>query len=591
MTEGRNGFSFALGEREAAIRDALARLEDLQAVPRLWAKDASLWKSDPQHQQVIQNSLGWLTVPRTMLDRLPGVEDFVAGVRAAEFQHAVVLGMGGSSLCPEVCRATFATAPGYLKLHILDSTVPGSVAAVERAIDVGRALFLVSSKSGGTAETLSFYKYFSERVRSLKGERAGENFVAITDPGTSLEKLAREARFRAVFHGEADIGGRYSALSNFGLVPAALAGVDVRGLLERAGRMAAACAPSQPAPKNPGLVLGGILGAAGRAGRDKITFVMSPGIYTFGDWVEQLLAESTGKEGKGLLPVVREHLDRPATYGPDRLFVDLRLASEPNKGVEQKLEALERAGHPVVRIKLESKLDLGGEFFRWEVATAMAGVLLGINPFDQPNVQESKDHTNRLLAEYRAQGKFSGEAPLVAAEGVELYASAAVAGPWAKAGKAGGGPVAAELLAAFFAHAQAGSYVALLAYLEPTSSHKAVLQAIRMRVRDALGVATTLGYGPRYLHSTGQFHKGGAAYGLFLLVTADDAEDLPVPGEAFSFSVLKQAQALGDFQSLASRGRPVVRFHLGKTSRTGLDDLLNAVDGGLRRLAEARRRS
>jgi glucose-6-phosphate isomerase len=561
------------------VRAALAKLDEQRFCQRLWERDPSLWKSEPGHQRVIKNALGWLTVPGVMLGQVDEILRFVDEVRNAGFKHAVVLGMGGSSLCPDVCRATFGTVPGFLELYVLDSTVPASVARVEKSVDVAKTLFLVSSKSGGTAETTSFYKYFYYRVGNLQGERAGENFVAITDPGTSLEKLALARRFRRVFHGQPDIGGRYSALSSFGMVPAALAGVDIRGLLAGGEEMVRACSGSVSAKDNPGAWLGVTMAEAARAGRDKITFAISPRVETFADWTEQLMAESTGKEGKGLVPVAREALGDPAAYGNDRLFVYMRLPSQTEEDVEQKLQALEAAGHPVIRIDLQDVLDLGKEFFRWEVATATAGALLGINPFDQPNVQESKDNTNRLLAQFGAQGKFVEDAPVVESEGVGLYCDATTRSSLERATK----PRAMTgYLAAFLGQARPGDYIALLAYLEPSSEHKTRVESIRLRLRDALRLATTVGFGPRYLHSTGQLHKGGAANGLFIQITADDAEDLPVPGEPYSFSVLKQAQALGDLQSLQSKNRRVVCFHLGKSAQAGLERLAGVVETALK---------
>ena len=401
-----------------AVRSGLPKLQKQDFARRLWARDPSLWKTEPAHQRIIKDALGWLTVPQHMLGELDSLRQFVEEVRGEGYKHAVVLGMGGSSLCPDVCRATFGTAPGFLDLQVLDSTVPASVAQIEKSIDLKKTLFLVSSKSGSTVEPLSFYAYFSYLVERAKGDRAGENFVAVTDPGTSLEKLAREKRFRRVFYGQADIGGRYSALSNFGIVPAALAGVDVRELLKRAEEMAQACAAAVPLEENPAVALGALLAEAARGGRDKLTFVMSPGIYTFADWVEQLLAESTGKEGKGLVPVVREYINAPECYGNDRVFIHMTLTSEMNRTVQKRLEILEATGHPVVRSEFADPYDLGKEFFRWEVATATAGALLGINPFDQPNVQESKDNTSCLLAQHRAQGQFTEAAPIAEYEGV-----------------------------------------------------------------------------------------------------------------------------------------------------------------------------
>jgi transaldolase/glucose-6-phosphate isomerase len=540
---------------QAATNAALDRLAAQSFSRRLWDHDATLWKQDPGHQKIIQNALGWLGVPEIMLQQLAVFETFPQEVKSAGFTDQVLLGMGGSSLCPDVCRATFGTRPGFLQLHVLDSTVPASIAAVEASIDVSRALFVVSSKSGGTTETTSFFQYFYERVRAIKGDQAGENFIAITDPGTSLEKLAKEKKFRRIFPGQPDIGGRYSALSNFGMIPAALAGVHVHGLLERAKLMAQACGKGVSVKDAPGFALGAALGEAGRAGRDKVTFVISPTIATFADWVEQLIAESTGKEGKGLVPVAGEALRDPAAYGQDRLFVQIKLASDADESTEAALRTLEAAGHPSVRIILNDVLDLGGEFFRWEVATAAAGALLGIDPFDQPNVQESKDNTKSLLAEFRAQGKLPEDEPLLESDGLRIYGDAANLG--------GAISSVGDLLTAFLNQARPGDYVAVMAYLQTTPQHSAVLENLRQSLGEATHLATTLGYGPRFLHSTGQLHKGGANSGLFIQITADDSSDLPVPGEPYTFGVLKHAQALGDLRSLVSKQRRVLRLHLG----------------------------
>ena len=568
----------SLGKLAGAVDATLERLDDEKFSRRLWDRDAALWKKEPEQQKIIKNALGWLTISDSILEHVEQLTAFVEDVRQAGFKHAVVLGMGGSSLCPDVCRATFGTAPGYLELHVLDSTVPGSVAALEKSIDIGRTLFLVSSKSGGTTESLTFFKYFHDRVAKLKGDRAGENFAAITDPGTSLEKLAREHKFRAVLPGEPDIGGRFSALSNFGIVPAALEGVDIRGLLERAERMVHACACCVPSRDNPGVKLGVILAEAAGAGRDKVTFVASPTIVSFGDWAEQLIAESTGKDGKGLVPVAGEELGGPASYGNDRLFVYLKLDADEDRATEareSKLGALEAAGHPVVRISLPSKLDLGQEFFRWEVATATAGSLLGINAFDQPNVQESKDNTNRLLEEFRLKGELPKSCPILQdPEGVALYCDPATQGAIEKGMSVKSLP---GYLTAFLSQARPGDYLALMAYLDRTNENEALLQNLRVRLRDQLRLAVTLGYGPRFLHSTGQLHKGGPNTGLFIQITAADALDMEIPGEPYTFSLLKQAQALGDLQSLQTKNRRVLQVDLSQGAREGLPVLVELI--------------
>ena len=569
---------------ENAVQEGLEKLQNQDFARRLWEHDPSLWKAEPEHQRIIKNALGWLSAPELMRSQVDSLLQFVEGVRAEGYTHAVVLGMGGSSLCPDVCRATFGTASGYLELQVLDSTVPASIAQVEKSLDLQKTLFLVSSKSGGTVEPLSFFAYFFHLLEKAKGARAGENFVAVTDPGTALEKMAREKGFRRVFHGQPDIGGRYSALSNFGMVPAALEGADVRELLDRAAQMVSACAGSVPLEENPGVTLGVLLAEAARRGRNKLTFVMSPSIYTFADWVEQLLAESTGKEGKGFVPVVREFINAPESYGNDRVFIHISLAAEMNPTVQKRLEVLEAAGHPVVRFELADAYDLGAEFFRWEIATATAGMLLGINPFDQPNVQESKDNTNRLLGQYRSEGKLAEEAPIAEYEGLKISCPPALYARFQEKLRVQDGMTPAELVGAFLGEAKVGSYVALLPYLESSSGHKAAIQVLRLAIRDGLRLTTTVGYGPRYLHSTGQLHKGGAANGLFVLITADDRQDLPVPGQPYTFSILKQAQALGDYQALASRGRPVLRFHLGTAIQAGLDKLTGLTKAALSKL-------
>jgi hypothetical protein len=458
-------------------------------------------------------------------------------VRAAGYRRAVLLGMGGSSLAPEVLRATFGVRPGFLDLSVLDTTDPATLLAVDRSLDLDQTLFLVASKSGTTIETLSHFAYFWQR----SGGR-GTQFVAITDADTPLEALARERGFRRVFINPPDIGGRYSALSYFGLVPAALLGVDLGALLDRAARLAEACVTPQD---NPGAQLAAALAGAALAGRDKLTLILPPELVAFGDWVEQLIAESTGKQGRGIVPVIDEPLGPSAVYGPDRLFVRLALEAAPEP---PQLAALVAAGHPAVTLPLRDPFDLGGEFFRWEFATALVGVLLGIDPFDEPNVQEAKDATARVLAEYERLGRLPEPELAARANGVALAGAR--------------GRSVEEALRAFLAQARPGDYLALQAYLPYQPAVRAALQELRVRLRDHLRVATTLGFGPRFLHSTGQLHKGGPNSGLFVQLVGDDAEDAPIPGRPYTFGVLKRAQALGDLRALEARGRRVCRVAL-----------------------------
>ncbi len=560
-----------LHEAEDSLEQALSDLEKRQAAARIWARDPSLWKSEADHQAVIRRSLGWLGVADVMREHTNELGDFARGVNEAGFRDALLLGMGGSSLCADVLRLTFGSAPGFPRLHVLDTTDPASIRAIEQSIDLRRTLVIVASKSGTTPEISAFHRYFFAKVRAIQGDHAGEQFVAITDPGTPLDATARARAFRGIFLNPPDIGGRYSALSYFGLVPAALLGLDVTTLLDRAERMAHACVSCVPAGENPGLRLGAILGSLALRGRDKVTFVCSPEIATFGCWVEQLIAESTGKEGKGIVPVEGEEVAAPEAYGNDRLFVYLRLDGTRAPALDAKLAALERAGHPVVTTRLQDLYDLGGEFFRWEFATAVAGAVMGINPFDQPNVQESKDNTKQLLEEYRERGTLPEDEPIFSAGDVEIYGDAATASALR------GSRSLSAALKAHLSRIQAGDYVALTAYFPRTEATENRLAGIRTRVRDRFRVATTLGYGPRFLHSTGQLHKGGDDHGVFIQVTAADSPDLPIPGEPYGFGIMKRAQALGDLRSLQCRGRRVLRIHLAGDVEAGLSDVQRAI--------------
>ncbi len=560
------------GSFDEAVRVALDDLQARNVVSRIWEQDPVLWHEDPTHQSIIRHALGWLSVSERQVRHVSQLRTFADDVKRAGFTHLLLLGMGGSSLCPEVCRMTFGVIPGYPELHVLDSTVPSQVRSFEKTVDLARTLCLVASKSGTTTEPLAFQKYFFERMQRIKGDRAGEHFVAITDPGSFLERVAQELRFRNIFPGEPDIGGRYSALSNFGMVPAAAMGVNVERLLHQAERMRRSCASTVPAADNPGVVLGASLGVFAKAGRDKVTLIASPSIRSLGAWLEQLLAESTGKEGKGLIPVDDEPLGLPHVYGHDRVFVYLRDAQGAVPEQDARLDALRVAGHPIIRIDCANVLNLGQEFFRWEMATATAGVLLGINAFDQPNVQESKDFTKSYLEEFKKNGQLPEGSPVFTDGDIRIFADEA------NRHALDGAASLPRVLAQHLARVRAGDYVAINAYLERTSAVHDAFQRIRTRVRDEKRVATTLGYGPRFLHSTGQLHKGGPNSGVFLQVTAEQTEDLDIPGEPYTFGTLVAAQALGDMKSLSARHRRVIRIHLSGDVEDGVRRIQHAVE-------------
>jgi transaldolase / glucose-6-phosphate isomerase len=539
-------------------REAVEALEAQEFADRLWMKDGTLWPGDAA---AIRNRLGWLTSPTIMREHTADLQGFADEIRRLQFRHVVLLGMGGSSLCAETLGLTFGSKMGFPDLLVLDSTDPAAVRHVLDRVTPGRTLFLVATKSGTTAETLAFYAFFRSQVEAAGVPKPGQSFVAITDPGSPLEKLAGEAGFRRTFLNPATIGGRYSALSFFGLLPAALIGVDVKGLLERAQEMVEACGSEIPPRDNPALRLGAALAVLAERGRDKATFVFSDRIASFGAWVEQLIAESLGKSGKGVLPVDGEPLGAPAVYGADRVFVAMLLQGDASH--DAALGRLAEAGHPVIRLRLRDPLDLGAEFFRWELATAVAGAVLGVNPFDEPDVTRAKDNTAALLAAWRKSRTLPEWPEAGAEEGLRLLAPA--------------GPPAgsfAEALGAHLRQARPGDYVGIQAYLAPRADTWKRLQGLRALLRDRLGVATTVAYGPRYLHSTGQLHKGGPPTGLFLQLTADDREDLAIPGASYGFSTLKAAQALGDLRALQDDGRRVVRVHLAGKSAAALERLI-----------------
>jgi len=541
-------------------------------VRRLWQRDNSVWTGQDEDKW-----LGWLTSPAAA--DIADYEDFAKRVKGQKFSDAVVLGMGGSSLGPEVLARTFAKKSGFPKLHVLDSTDPAQVRHLEQKIDVARTLFIVSSKSGGTTEPNAMKDYFFARVAEAIGaDQAGHRFIAVTDPGSSLEKAAKKLGYARVFYGDPTIGGRYSVLSPFGLVPAATAGISVRGLIQHARAMARSCGPDVPPAENPGVKLGLAIGLAGLEGRDKVTIVSSAAVADFGAWAEQLIAESTGKEGKGLIPVDGEPLGETSVYGSDRFFIDIRTEDESDPEHDEKLAALEQAGHPVVRIVMKSADHIGQEFFRFEIATAVAGSVLGINPFDQPDVESAKIKTRELTAAFEKTGALPAETPALSTPEADLYTDAANVAALREKGADGS---LKSWLKAHLSRAHDGDYVALLAYVEHNAAHIDTLQVVRLAVRDQRRLATCAQFGPRFLHSTGQAYKGGPDEGVFLQITADDASDLAIPGQQASFGVIKAAQARGDFDVLTERGRRALRVHLKGNLKSGLKLLDDAISEAL----------
>src|SRR6266404_3372293 len=552
------------------VKATLDDWETTGKVQKLWARDPSLWTNSGEDKW-----LGWLDIVAEQQRNVRRFTNFAAEVKDAKFSHVLLLGMGGSSLCPEVMRESFGKILGFPELHVLDSTDPARIKSIENSIDLGNTLFIVSSKSGTTLEPNIFKQYFFERARHVVGDaEVGNRFIAITDPGSKLRQAAETDRFRKIFLGVPSIGGRYSALSDFGLAPAAAIGVDIVKFLDRTSRMILACGPDAGALDNPAVILGAILGVAQNQRRDKITIVASPGIYDLGAWLEQLLAESTGKNGHGLIPVDRESLAKPETYGEDRVFVYLRLESAPDSRQDEKIADLERAGQPVVTISVADVYDLGQEFFRWEIATAVAGSIIGINPFDQPDVEASKIATRKLTEEYERSGSLPAENPMFEADDLKLFADIKNA---VALNEAVGDHSLSGYLKAHLDRLQASDYFALLAYVEMNHAHEQILQSARHSVRDSKRVATCLGFGPRFLNSTGQAYKGGPDSGVFLQITCDDAIDLPVPGQKYTFGIVKAAQARGDFEVLSERGRRALRVHLGADVDGGLTKLIAAM--------------
>ena len=547
---------FHLGPLAVRLNSAVSDAEQATVVKRLWRKDASLWKADEAVHKQIRNSLGWLTVPDEMIAVAGELIEFAGMIRTRGFRHVMVCGMGGSSLCPEVLARTFGQGSnrqsGFPELLVLDSTDPDVIDRLRDQIDVEHCLFIIASKSGTTTEPTVFYKYWYDEV-SRRRENPGENFIAITDPGSPLVDIAGELGFQRTFLNQPDIGGRYSALSYFGMVPAAVMGIDIRQMLERAKEAEQSCSAVMPADVNDALKLGTILGECANAGRDKLTLVLDPRIETLGLWIEQLIAESTGKEGKGILPVSGEPLGETSVYDDDRVFVSISLGGITPE-TKAPLARLADAGHPIIQRELRDVYDLGAEFFIWEFATACAGWRLGINPFDQPNVQEAKDATRELLSEFSKSGQLPDDQKLADDDAIRAQVESITS----------------------------GDYVAFLNYIEELPEIDRKLQEIRTTVRDRTKCATTIGYGPRFLHSTGQLHKGGPNIGVFFQIEAKDKIDFPVPGEPYTFSILKQAQALGDSRALVSRDRRLLRIDLGGDLLASLDHLHKVILNALK---------
>jgi glucose-6-phosphate isomerase len=555
-----------------AVDAATADWQANHKIERFWKKDPSLWTRDGEEQW-----MGWIDIVERQQKDLASMAELGGDVRSAGFKSALLLGMGGSSLCPEVLAKTFGPQPDFPALHIVDSTDPAQVLAACEAVDLGEALVIVASKSGTTLEPNILKQFFYEQVRRVVGaEDVGSHFVAITDPGSKLEQVAKDDGFRYIFYGDPEIGGRYSALSNFGVVAATVAGLKVGKLLDEAAKGVASA--KEPIQNNPGVQLGLLLGTAANAGRDKITIFTSPEIYDLGAWLEQLIAESTGKQGKGITPVDREAIGAPEVYGKDRVFAYVRLKGTEDASQDDKVAALEAAGHPVVTIEIEDRYEIFGQFFTWEIATAVAGSVMGINPFNQPDVEAAKIETRALTTEYEKTGKLPERQPVLSEAGIELYATEAYA---AQLRAMAPNDSLTGFLRAHLDQLRAGDYFAALAFLPMFPEHEATIQAMRHGVRDGKHVATCLGFGPRFLHSTGQDYKGGPNTGVFLQITAKHAEDAEIPGQRYSFGVVIDAQAAGDLSVLESRGRRALRVHLGDDVAAGLNTLNAAVAAAL----------
>lgn len=562
--------TWSLGkDADAAVAKTIDEWRASGKVRRLWRHDASLWTGGDEAEW-----MGWMHVVDGQLEHPEQIDELSRIVRESNCRHVLLLGMGGSSLCPEVLKKTFGALPGAPELLVLDSTVPAQVARFAKMIDPAKTLFIVASKSGSTTEPNVFKQFFMELAQKAGGN-APARFIAITDPGTKMHKLAKQESFRHIAYGVPSIGGRYSALSNFGVVPAIAMGLDVKKLLHSSEIMVHACGPAVPPEANPGIALGVVMGTMALRGQNKLTLIASPAIESLGSWLEQLLAESTGKDGKGIVPVALEPIGAPEVYGDDRLFVYVRLDAAPDRAQDSAVDALEKAGKPVVRIRLDDRFEIGQEFFRWEIATAVAGAVIGIHPFNQPDVEAAKIATRSLTEAYEKTGTLPAEKPALKVESMAFFADSGLNGSAASAKDA------VTLLREHFKRIKPGDYFAVNAYVDMNDANDAEIALLRLAVRDKKRVATTVGYGPRFLHSTGQLHKGGPNSGVFLQITSDDAADLAIPGQKFTFGVLKQFQALGDFGVLCDRKRRILRVHLGADVAAGLRKLRAAVDQAL----------
>ena len=558
-------------EQSQAYEGATNHLHDADVINRIWSMDHTVWSDSPEE---IDNRLGWLRIMDTMLeDRNIGRIRQLAEIVGNEgYTDVLLMGMGGSSLAPEVFKKSFGVEEHYLDLHVLDSTNPDMVRAYEAKLDLSKTLCIVATKSGGTAETLSAFKYFYNRILAITGDRSatGAHFVGITDPGSKLETMSDKLEFRAIFLNDPNIGGRYSALSFFGLVPAGLLGVEVGSLLENAQQMAVNCAAANSPSEgdNLGGQVGALIGAMAEAGRDKLTLLLSPQITSFGDWVEQLIAESTGKVGKGILPVVGEPAGDAAVYGDDRVFVYIKLGDDTT--YDEAVQDLHAAGHPVAVLKMDSLIDMGGQFFLWEMATSVAGHILQIHPFNQPNVESAKVQARKMIEEYQEKGALPELTAALSGDGMTVYGDVSASSP-------------GEAFSDFVAQAGQGAYISLHAYIHPTEASDAALQTLQKTLRDKTKLATTVGYGPRFLHSTGQLHKGDAGNGIFIQFTSDNEQDVDIPDEAgedasgMSFGTLITAQSLGDRQALLDEGRKVLRIDLGSDVTGNLAKLTAAL--------------